>query len=72
MTTARQVAIIAALERVGATQPCLRCGHSHHELVGEGEILLGASAIIPVVCVACAHCGLITEHATKLLGLERL
>ena len=71
MTPARQAAIITALERVGATSPCQRCGHEHHELAGEGEILLGTTAIIPVAWIACAQCGFITQHATKLLGLER-
>ena len=55
MTPARQAAIIAALERVGATSPCQRCGHEHHELVGEGAILLGPPAIIPVAWIACAQ-----------------
>ena len=69
MTPARQATIIAALEHVGATQPCERCGHSHHELVGEGKLLLGTAHVIPVIYIACPHCGLITEHAAKFLGL---
>ena len=72
MTPARQDTIIAALERVGATQPCERCGHPTLEVCGESGLPLLSSqrnASIPTVVLACQRCGFIVEHAAMVLGL---
>ena len=72
MTPARQATIIAALEHVGATQPCERCGHPTLEVCGESALHLLSSqrnAVIPTVVLACQRCGFIVEHAAMPLGL---
>ena len=72
MTTARQSAIITALEHVGATQPCERCGYPTLEVCGESGIHLlplKQCAVLPTVVLACQRCGFIVEHAAMVLGL---
>ena len=72
---ARQATIIAALERAGATQPCVRCGHPTFEVVASSvrdvaDADDGATMRrIPTIVLACKQCACLVEHAAKPLGL---
>jgi hypothetical protein len=70
--------IIQALDRVGATKPCPRCGNPTFSLVGgyfnhfvqqslSGVSLGGPS--IPTAVVVCSNCGWVAEHALGALKL---
>ena len=74
MSSARQMAIIEALKRVGAEQPCERCKYATFEVAGEGRRFLipgedVGGCYIPTILLACQRCGLLAEHATKILGV---
>lgn len=73
-----QAKIIQALDRVGATRPCPRCGNATFSLVGgyfnhfiqqslSGVNLGGPS--IPTAVVVCSNCGWVAEHALGALKL---
>lgn len=70
--------IIQALELVGATKPCPRCGNSTFSLVDGyfthfiqkslGGVNLGGPSI-PTAVVVCSNCGWVAEHALGALKL---
>ncbi len=79
MENERVQLIIQALTGKGVKMPCPRCGQSRFEVVGEaivpinetpGTLVVGGPAI-PVVLVACSHCGYLTQHAQGPLGVMR-
>ena len=68
----------------GATLPCRRCGRSDFAIIDgatniqlqdtlnlDGGIVLGGASM-PVIYVACTHCGALTLHAVGGLGLINL
>lgn len=79
MDQQRRDQLVTALQAKGVNRPCPRCGNSRFELVGEsviainetpGAIVVGGPAV-PVVLVACAMCGYVTQHAQGALGVMR-
>ena len=71
--------LIKRLEEKGAKLACSRCGALKFELVGESiisiqddpnMIVIGGLSL-PVVLVACANCGNISQHALGILGMMR-
>jgi uncharacterized Zn finger protein len=81
MDKERQEEIIRVLQAKGVDKPCPRCGNEKFELIGETGIPLNErpnplmfstmGAVLPVVLIACSHCGYLTHHAQGLLGLVR-
>ena len=74
MSPERQMAIREVLKRVGAEQPCERCKYATFEVAGEGRRFLipgenVGGVYIPTIVMACQRCGLLAEHATRILGL---
>lgn len=69
--------LIQALQAKGAANACARCGNKSFEVVGQtdltvqgqGEGLLSMySQPVPVVIVACSHCGNISQHSIGILS----
>lgn len=60
--------LLTAVTARQATAPCSRCGHEAFDLVGLSTIPLPAVFMqIPVLVVACVHCGAVIFHATQRL-----
>lgn len=71
MDNDRREEFIAALIAKGATKPCARCGTQHFAIVAETAIAATvADALLPVVLVACTHCGLVSPFALAYLGVK--
>jgi hypothetical protein len=70
--------ISRALENVGATLPCGRCGNKQFSLldgffshpVQSGPNLVLGGTTVPVIVAVCTKCGFISQHAAALLNLE--
>jgi hypothetical protein len=77
-STAQKEEISRALEGVGATLPCGRCGNKQFSLldgffshpVQSGPNLVLGGTTVPVVVTVCTRCGFISQHAAALLNLE--
>lgn len=77
----QQKEISETLERLGATQPCPRCGNNSFGVVGGlinqtvqttfPDVLVGGP-IIPCVAVVCGQCGYLAQHAVASLDLSWL
>ncbi len=81
MDKERQEEIIRVLRAKGVDKPCPRCGNEKFELIGETGIQLSENPhplmfsimgpVVPLILVACSHCGYLTQHAQGPLGLVR-
>ena len=71
--------IVAKLEKVGATQPCHRCGATKFTVVEgfthffvqdaiSGDVQIGGDSV-PVTHVVCTSCGALTAHALGAIGM---
>lgn len=77
MTKERLDLVIKALNEKGVKLPCPRCGKKEFSIVEESVVLLQpdpeaftiGGPSIPVIIVVCNHCGYITSHAKKVLGI---
>ena len=77
-TQEKKQRIANALTRVGANQPCHRCGNNRFSLLDGffnlplvptlGDWVLGGPTV-PAVVVACTRCGYLSYHALGVLGL---
>lgn len=71
--------LIQALRDKGVDRPCPRCGTTRFDVVGEALVALNddpnmitvGGPSIPVVLVACSHCGFLSQHAQAVLGVMR-
>jgi hypothetical protein len=72
-------AVLAALERVGARNPCPRCSNSQFMLLPgyfnqtiqpelAGGLVIGGPSL-PTVVLICSRCGYLSQHALGVLGL---
>jgi predicted nucleic-acid-binding Zn-ribbon protein len=68
--------LIAALKVKGANKACARCGNTRFEIVGQTELSVqgqgeGIGSLymqpVPVVIIACSHCGNLSQHSTGIL-----
>ncbi len=79
-----QDSIIAALKRVGANQPCPRCGNTEFSVLNgydnvwitqtiDGNLFPGGprgpAFSVPSALLACTRCGYLSTHALGALGL---
>ena len=81
MDKERQEKIIQVLKSKGVDKPCPRCGNEKFELIGEAGIPLNErpnplmfstmGPVVPLILLACSHCGYLTQHAQGPLGLVR-
>ena len=81
MDKARQEEIIRVLKAKGVDKPCPRCGNDKFELIGETGVPLHEDPnplmwtimgpVVPLILIACSHCGYLTHHAQGPLGLAR-
>ena len=81
MEKQRQEEIIRVLKAKGVDKPCPRCGNDKFELIGETGVQLSENPnplmfpiggpFVPLILIACSHCGYLTQHAQGPLGLVR-
>ena len=81
MDKERQEEVIRVLQAKGVDKPCPRCGNEKFELIGETGIQMQEhpnplmwsimGPVLPVILLACSHCGFLTPHAQGPLGLAR-
>jgi ribosomal protein S27AE len=79
-----QDSIIEALKRVGANQPCPRCGNTEFSVLNGYDNVLISQTIdghlfpggpraptfsVPAALLACTRCGYLSTHALGALGL---
>jgi hypothetical protein len=78
MDKERQEEIIKLLTGKGAILPCPRCHNPQFELIGKTSIPVGEeqkgalsgatyAPKMPVIILACNHCGYLTYHAEAIL-----
>lgn len=79
MDRQRSDQLIQALRDKGVNRPCPRCLATRFDVVGEAVISINedpgmmntGGPAIPVVLVACSHCGFVSQHAQAVLGVMR-
>ncbi len=75
-TESEQLDIIAALQRVGATSACSRCGHAEMTLLPCPSIHFyvptnfHSDPALVTIGVICQKCGWISNHAMAALGIN--
>ena len=79
----RNVELVEALKKKGATNSCARCGRTHFEIVGECAVPVTdtvnsnnkLASLFPqnvsTVVVACSYCGHLSHHAIGILFTEK-
>lgn len=81
MMTFEESKIIAEkLHRVGAENPCPRCGHTHFDVIADGYVMLNVDVegdtpsiftplAMPCVSLCCAKCGWLSLHSKVRLDI---
>jgi phage FluMu protein Com len=75
MNEIRRAQIINALTSKGVSLACPRCNMENFTVIGEALLPMNFKAngsnglSVPVVLIACTHCGHLTEHVHGVLGI---